>query len=552
MPMSVSTAGKATALIGGIIVIGAGVAAMSGFFNKPFTDEGIDVSKTACEDIATARIAVDNEFETRKQNAEDKRDLAMEKASNDFWSENRRLEDAYHECISAAVSADPCKDAFEEVGRLYEEIMADFEAGKGFNEAKFNEREQAKNEYEECVQKARDDEFYKADVALCDETLKIGREQNQNNRNIAEIEAIKLYDSSVAVAKNAREEKHTILNAIEKKCNEPGGNTNVAIGGLTTEGAGTQIQSSSPACTGVFEGNDPDLKKKLQDLENQLQKARAAGLSDGLYGTTHLQSAIDDARQQLRESERSCETDADCGDVRPVCCSGKEVGRVYCDGGTCANEIVVCEDNEICAGSPAQCVAPDTGVQQEEGVYISRTIPERGPCSQNLQVLNMQQKSTDSVRYEITGNIPSWVKIDKPGGPLPASVTVTYLCNTVQGFGPGTYTANGSVTIYNANNELINTIPFVVSITVESESDIIEVIEYNGKYIPLNQIYRFAGPECDKEEHWHANSGTVTATDGTVITDADECGYGKTKNVPVINIAGSEAKVEVRGLEGLR
>ena len=196
-------------------------------------------------------------------------------------------------------------------------------------------------------------------------------------------------------------------------------------------------------------------------------------------------------------------------------------------------------------------MAPGTGVQQADGVYISRTIPEVGACSQNLQALNLQQATPESVRFEITGNIPGWVHVNPPGGALPASVDVTYDCNTVQGFGPGNYTANGLILVRNSAGELINTIPFNVSITVEPAApELIEVISYSGKYIPVSQVHKFTGPECDGDEHWHANSGSVTATDGTVIPDVSDCGYGKTKNVPVITVPALRG--EVRGLEGLR
>ena len=543
--------GKLAAGVVGLAALGIVIAAGSGIFNnQAFTDGGVDVRNTACEDIAAARVAVNNEFETRKQQAQAQLDANRAKASDDYWTSNRQLEDAYHQCISAALTADPCKEPFEEIGRLYEEIMADFENGQGFNEAKFQEREQAKEKYNKCVEDASKPEFYQDQETECNKTLEAGRTANQQNRQAAEASAQTEYETALTEAENAKLQKQTILDAIEAKCKEPGGNTNLNVGAVTTGGTGTEIKSSSPACTGVFAGNDPELRKKLADLENQLNKAKAAGLRGGLFGIDHLQSAIDEARQALKDSERTCETDADCGDPTPVCCTGTQVGRLFCDGGVCANETTDCTDPEICAGKPAACVAPSTGVKQQDGVFISRTIPEVGSCSQNLQIVNLQQADADSVRYEIVGNIPSWVKIDKVGGSLPASVNITYSCNTVQGFGPGVYNANGSILVRNGAGELVNTIPLVITITVTPVAQELEVIEYNGKYLPVSQIHRFTGPECDGDEHWHANNGAVVATDGTTVPDASDCGYGKTKNVPVIRIPA--VKVEVKGLEGLK
>jgi hypothetical protein len=204
-------------------------------------------------------------------------------------------------------------------------------------------------------------------------------------------------------------------------------------------------------------------------------------------------------------------------------------------------------------------VAPGTGVTQQEGIYITRTIPEVGTCSQNLQVLNLKQATPDSVRYAIVGNIPNWLHIDKPSGSLPATVSVTYSCNTVQGFGPGTYTANGSVTVHNAAGELINTIPFNVSIAVTAVEQLIEVIEYNGKFLPTSQLIVEDEVGCGAN-HWHAASGVVTATDGTKVSDpGPQCGYGKVQDRPAKKIPApknsaqdSGLKIEVRGLEFLK
>ena len=547
--------GKIAAGVAGLAAVGLIAAVMSGVFNPQFSDGGLDVRKTRCEDLASARQAIANELEERKLAAQEAQSQERETISDAYWAENQTLEANYHECISRALTADPCKEPFEEVGRLYEEIMADFDAGKGFNEAKFNEREAAKKKYNDCVEQTHKPDFYKDKEAACDAELAAGREANQADRLAKEAAAKTRYEEALAQAQSAFEQKSAILDAIEKKCNEPGGKSNVNIGSITTGGTGTAIQPNSSACTGVFAGNNPDLQRQISDLENQLQKAKAAGLGGGLFGTEHIQESLDNLKQQLKDSERTCTTDADCN-PEPVCCSGTQVGRLFCDDGVCAAEQTDCVDPEICTGKPAQCVAPSTGVQQQDGVYITRTIPEVGACSQNLQVLSLQQSTPDSVRYSLGGNIPGWLHIDKPSGTLPGQMQVTYSCNTVQGFGPGVYTAGGSITVYNANNELINTIPFTVSITVEAVAaeETVRVIQYGGKYIPIDQIHAGTGSECNEEEHWHANGGSVTATDGTVLSDPAPggCGFGKTRAVPVISVPAFKGKIEVRGLEGLR
>lgn len=560
--MKALSIGKIAAGIVGLAVIGILAAVASGLFNNHgFNDGGLDINGTHCDQIAAARTAVNNEFAARKAAAQTNLDNEKNKISDDFWAENRRLDDAYNVCISAAVTADPCKPAFEKVSQLYEEIMADFDAGKGFNQAKFDEREQAKKDYNNCVDKQHHDEFFTADKSKCDADLAAGQQSNQSKRQQAEAEAQRRYETAVTNAQSALDKKLAILDAIEKKCHEPAANANITAGGLTAGGTGADVKPNSSACTGVFVGNDKDLQKQISDLESQLQKAKASGLTDGFYGSSHIQQALDDLKQQLKDSERTCQTDADCGDPTPVCCSDKQVGRVYCDSGVCANETTACDEPKICGGKPATCIDPATGAQQHDGINISRTISQTGACSQNLQNLEMQQKSANSDRFEFTGNIPGWIHIAPPGGKLPASVSVTYDCNTVQGFGPGTYKVDGTVQVYDTDNSLINTIPLNISITVtpaptESNSVMIEVISYQGKYLPVAGLHKAVGPECDKDEHWHANGGSVVATDGTVVIDPEGCGFGKTKDVKTMSLEiqkpSSRTDIQVPGSEKLK
>lgn len=87
----------------------------------------------------------------------------------------------------------------------------------------------------------------------------------------------------------------------------------------------------------------------------------------------------------------------------------------------------------------------------------------------------------------------------------------------------------------------------------------VEVINYNGVYIPIDQLHvgeihppHEYGDGCPAQ-HWHAD-GQVTATDGTVLTDpnAGGCGFGTLSERPIVSISIPDIKVEVRGLEGLR
>ncbi len=79
-------------------------------------------------------------------------------------------------------------------------------------------------------------------------------------------------------------------------------------------------------------------------------------------------------------------------------------------------------------------------------------------------------------------------------------------------------------------------------ITVTKEEDYIsllpgeiEVIQYMDYYIPITNLVRFTGEECDGEEHWHPGPNGAINTMGYVTPDPDPngCGFGKTSEVKV-------------------
>jgi len=73
--------GRIAAGVVGLAVVGVIAAAVGGLFNNGFTDGGIDVRNTACEELAAARQAVGAEFEARKLAAQTELDADKEKAS---------------------------------------------------------------------------------------------------------------------------------------------------------------------------------------------------------------------------------------------------------------------------------------------------------------------------------------------------------------------------------------------------------------------------------------------------------------------------------------
>jgi len=69
----------------------------------------------------------------------------------------------------------------------------------------------------------------------------------------------------------------------------------------------------------------------------------------------------------------------------------------------------------------------------------------------------------------------------------------------------------------------------------DSQKKKIKVVEYNGKYLPVDQLIIESEVGCGAD-HWHAAEGVVTATDGTRVPDpGPQCGYGKTADKPAMD-----------------
>ena len=102
------------------------------------------------------------------------------------------------------------------------------------------------------------------------------------------------------------------------------------------------------------------------------------------------------------------------------------------------------------------------------------------------------------------------------------------------------------------------------------EKEKIKVIVVRGKKVAISQVHVSTGPECDSEAnqfpHYHANTGSVTALDGSVLQDPGGCGLGKVRDVPVEEVEApsmsipapspdtpsSGGSIEIRGLEPLK
>ncbi|GEM_PF-2531928 len=72
--------------------------------------------------------------------------------------------------------------------------------------------------------------------------------------------------------------------------------------------------------------------------------------------------------------------------------------------------------------------------------------------------------------------------------------------------------------------------------TVVAPQVAVKGIIVNGKKIPLSEIYVGTGNDCDSS-HYHAlNHVAVKALDGSTVSDPGGCGFGRVRDVSVVDI----------------
>ncbi|MBU1164453.1 hypothetical protein KKA15_02735 [Patescibacteria group bacterium] len=442
-----------------VAIIAAGGAFL---LNQGGGGDGFDVTSVDCDGIAAARTAVDAELETKLSEAETAYSDAMEAASDAYWETRRSLENTFNECMYDALIADPCKDAFENSYKAGQTAINDP------TDANVETYENAKQVWKDCQNNPPKEDTYEGKKAKCEADLANGDATAKQTRQTAEGAAASARTQAINDANSAHKSKHAALDAFEEECNRPAPKVSVGAGGITTGGTGTVVQSASPACTGSFSGYDPETQAEINRLRSLYNQAVAGGKYEGLGGANSLSAKMNELRTDMAAGPRKCQTDSDCGDTTKVCCSETEIGWVYCDSGECAAEKQECENEEICSGKPAQCVAPADGAESV-GIFISDVIVIGAQGTNKLRQLNLQPASADSARYEITGNIPGWLDFSQVGGQLPDDSDVTIDRGSFTA--PGTYIAAGHITIYDADGNLINTIPLTVSITALPGAD---------------------------------------------------------------------------------
>ena len=196
-----------------------------------------------------------------------------------------------------------------------------------------------------------------------------------------------------------------------------------------------------------------------------------------------------------------------------------------------------------------------TQVGDTHGVTTINAI--RGAL-QNGDAVELRIKFADSAGSQVVGGHmvtvvgihqaegQTYIDINDPGTPDSGTETVEIRGNQIVNYGPWeglTLLSWGFVQTWEGHptGELLDTMTDEEINSIRQfvgETPQLMVIEYNGKYLPISQVIVESESGCDGgENHWHAASGVVIATDGTPVPDpGPQCGYGKVSDRPSINI----------------
>ena len=334
---------------------------------------GIDISNISWEDVESARAAVAQELIDRKSDAADAHAAAYEAASDSYWEKRRGFDADRQACETEAQLADPCKDLFEKASSLAQDILAGVRNGESFDEAKFDEREEVKEEYDNCVENPPHESTTAGMLEQCEANFNLSNQIALDQRGEEEFAADAVQADTVEAAELQALEKDRILDAIDQECKDT--ELERRYGSLPGTGIPvTDYVGGSPACTGIFPGRDADLQRQIANLRSQKNKAEAAGKREGFLGSIHLQESINELEAEMAAGDAKCTTDADCGGPDPVCCNVSEIGRAFCSGGVCTNEKTACLPEEVCGGSPAQCIGMIQVIQYQGSLIPTSQI----------------------------------------------------------------------------------------------------------------------------------------------------------------------------------
>jgi hypothetical protein len=500
---------KAFAFAAAMLLVGAGCPdAPPPAPPAPPAEAAFDVTKTTCPEIEAARAKVNAAHD------------ATVKAASDTYVEARELFRAdFEQCRSGIWKGGPCDKEYEATQVAYRNAWGDIS-----NDQFYKEWKKAKADWDACYAKRDEkyEEWSKDNLAkekLCQDELQAKADA-----------ANEAYRVAVDAARAKRAADMAFLDELEKKCKEP----KVTGGGSTTTGvipgSGTPVGTNPPG-GGVTVAPpvtppNPNARVCQDVIPGENATGRTGKASD--FGPRDIMVNL-----MTQVAEEVTKTPV------PVSAIDERVFAIM-----------------VCSKIRSRIVEMDL----EAIDHITDNVWTR-----RYEQTRRRYETALGVWCKIAEGRPALPEVKKDVAAINAMPTGA--CTKDADCGPpvccsgkevGTWTCN-TATGACVSKKTACTDPKVcggVPARCVAPPQKVQALQVGNKFIPLSQVHKFTGDECDDEEHWHANAGSAKATDGSTVPETSgECGYGKVKDVPVVEVLMQSEEAlrgEVRGLEGLR
>jgi hypothetical protein len=465
----------------------------------PPPEAQFDVTTTTCPEIAAARARVNAAYAA-----------SIQAASDRFWEARNAFQADLQECLDGLWNGGPCDEEWEASQQAYDNAWSDIS-----NDQFYNEWKEAKKAHDDCVADfdARWEEFARRNQdreRLCQEEFQ------------AKVDAANAaHDAAVDAARTKRDADMAFLDDLERRCRqqETGGGTGTTggTGGTTTGGAGGTT-------TGTTGGSDirPNAAACQDYVPGESGTPRQGRASD--FGPRDVIINV-----ATYVAEDITKAPLPTGAINDQIFAGMICVRIR-------TRLVEMEHEWIDAMGDNRA---QRQIEQRQARY-RRALSVWCAIAEGRQSVAQVQSEANAINAMPGGGCASDADC---GQPVCCSNNEIgrMRCDTASGACRPERSACDDPRVCRGTPAACVAPPVMT-----------QAIRVGNRYITLDQVHRFSGDECDDEEHWHANSGSARATDGTVMPDTSECGYGKTKDVPVVDVEVPAAGIEVRGLEGLR
>lgn len=471
------------------LLVGAGLFAIMGQgcipegLKKAPPIQGEAIKKVTCATIDQTRTAIHQEFSKQ-----------MEQLRDEYWEDYRTIDTNRKDCMDQLYQGSPCDDQWNALQASYANVSKDVTNDVLYNDYKSKQAEwmACHNNFEQELKNWEEREKDKGQK--CQERFQSEVDQLQAERKTQEEQAKQKRDADLAA-----------LAEFEKQCKTPGGDivgdgTAVVVGGpqdgqipqpgpvqagsaACGSGGGTQVRTTIPG-----ENTAPRTGTVAENPAKDVLTEIMIQTAEGVTGTPIPTSAINDKIFAgivcTKLYSRILELEAAAGDAEWSNNRGEQI-RLR---------------KELARYRQAQSV----------WCAIAQGKPPADLQTQIGQIQNITECKTDA----------------DCGPPVCCSETEIgmMICSSAGKCVPGKRAC--------ARDQICTGRPAMCLNAPQK----IRVVAYQGTYLPADQIHQFTGPECDGDAHWHANRGSVKAVNGTVFIDQEDCGYGKTKDMPVIEI----------------